>query len=606
MATIVNSTTFNHFAAGGKVSYVKTSTFDSNACQHIISDIAVDDNKQDIFNKLCEMILTSNTDFNIVMLHNLIYHMTNHNPELVNELIIKMFNNVTNDIANKLDSAIKDNTFTISLFIEIYKIYYLRSSKLSKFLSYFDDRVNANNQNKYSYIGLIRSYTFYANVINKKYDSCYLYQIFTKQIENNSGSMEEISQLFKMYSYYIKLSNISSLTKINKDALFNSELNNLFLVTLGPNQMFIRTLTQYIHDNIKSLVENENEQIENNIAELISLVANHFVERDLFNMYYEKLLEVRLKNPNCKLDIERKFIDKFKKPADNKIIQNMLYKITDIQEMIGFKNIYLNATITITSDKFKNKVNASTLDRNKVDGKLFRHGAWSHSKTNTIDILPMNIPFELEPNIAIYNKLYEKRYPHREIMWNFSNGTSVISLTLNNKVYHIELTTSQLFLLLQFNEHKSITAVDLASNLGIPLSKLGLILQTLIKAKILKREIDKKSNDPSMLISLNHDFSHPSDKITIVSLMQQPEQLQQQMQDTEINEKFAINRETFLQACIVRTMKRNKNMTYIALFNETKISIPFPLEETKFTKCLDSCINEKFIEKTNDGYNYID
>lgn len=591
MESIMNTKLFDNF---GKISYVKMSNI-SNIIS--ITDVVPHDSKIAIFKESCEHILTSDNEFNVMMLRNVTFHMTNQTPEILDELLIQIFDNVTKNIANDFDKNIQ--IFTISSFIETYKLYYLRSIKLLKYLSYFDSKVNTNNQNKYSHIGLIRSYTFYNNVLNRKYDSKYLYEIFTEHIENGLISMTEVLQLFKMYLYYIKLSETLGQ---NKEKVFNLSLNNLFLVTLGSNQTFIRTLTQYIHDNIKSISDTENEKTENNITELINLVSNHFLDKDLFNLYYEKLLEVRLLSPKCNFEIEKKLIEKFKRPNDNKVIQNMLYKIMDIQDMASFKKIYRDATISVTSDKFKNRVDKSTLDREKIDAKLFRKFAWSDSHVD-FDIPTIKIPYELEHNIAIYDRLYDIKYPHREIAWNFNHGIGIINLTLGEKTYHVETTTLQLFILLQFNHREKITATDLASNLGMTLQKLGNVLQTLLRAKILKRDINKKNNDPSMEISLNHEYSSQITNISIVPSTQPQQQLKNI--ESDIDNQYMVCKETKIQACVVRTMKQNKKMTYIELFNKVKMSLTFPIEEDQFAKTLNQCVADNLIEKTNSEYIYI-
>jgi hypothetical protein len=523
MATIVDTNTFNHF---GKLSHARM----TEPIQGLISDVTFPDNKTEMFGKLCEKIMTSDDDFNIVLFNNAVYHMTNQSPELVNELLIKVFDTVTKGIATKIEVAINDDSFTVQMFINLYKDYYVHASRLAKYLLYFDRRTYFDSQNKYSYIGLVKTFAFYANVINRKYEDGtkkhYLYEIFNKTIETEANkqmearkqkdrkieikpgqigniSIEEIIQLFKMYSHYIKL---SSTAKTGKNELFNAELNNLFLVTLGSNQEFIRSLTQYIHDSIKNLVGKENKVVEENICEIIGLICNHFLERDMFNMYYEKLLEMRLQNSSFDQNMERKFINKFKRPDDNKIIQNMIYKLEDIEEMKSLRKPYLSAKISVKSDKYKGKIDSMNLNVEKVEARLFRHYAWSCTRFD--DNSKMNIPFELAPYIDIYDKIYEKKYPYREIVWNFSQGVSVINMTFNGKTYTIEVATPQLFALLQFESHSDkISATDLASKLGISLKRLEPILKTLLITGLLAKEENKDNRDPTMLISLNEKFT---------------------------------------------------------------------------------------------------
>ena len=79
------------------------------------------------------------------------------------------------------------------------------------------------------------------------------------------------------------------------------------------------------------------------------------------------------------------------------------------------------------------------------------------------------------------------------------------------------------------------------------------------------------------------------------------------IQVEEIMEKFTMNREIVLQARIVKEMKLSKHLTYGDLFNRVKVSIPFPMDETKFSEILKKCESEQYVTKNNDGsYDFIE
>src|SRR5690349_18781477 len=67
------------------------------------------------FKQFSENILfTENYDFNILEIHNIIYHLVNENPITVNQIIIKTISKFANDISEKINTEIQNNTFTIS------------------------------------------------------------------------------------------------------------------------------------------------------------------------------------------------------------------------------------------------------------------------------------------------------------------------------------------------------------------------------------------------------------------------------------------------------------------------------------------------------------
>lgn len=573
----------------------------------VIRDVTFADDKFSMFRNYCNSIINGANNCNIIELHNLLFHLTNQNPKQVDDIIVEVFDSYTQKLSEHLANLIKTGNFKIKAFIDLYNAYYQSAQRLSKLMTYFDTRVYSDNTNKYSHINTIRSYMFYKNVISQQYQyidskEYYLYEILTKAIESNDGTISEILQLFKMYSFYIRLSYI---VKTNKDTLFNSELNKLFLVTLGSNQTFIKTIAQYINDTIKSVRAKDDKTDAANIEELINLISNYFLEKDMFNMYYEKLFESRLLSGEFDNDFEKKLLSKFKRPIDNKIIQNMLYKLKDIEESIADRAQYNKLEITITSDKYKGRLSVDKLNPKIVNARLFRCYAWSH--TNEPEKNDLALPFELAPYIDIYNQFYKARYPYRDVFWNFNHGVGTVKITLGAKQYLLQLTTPQMFLLLQFNNSQEITAIDLAKNLDIPLSKVALILNTFIRAQILKKEANKQASDPTMKIILNHNCKFDSDKISLVgSMMNMMQQQQQPIVDKEIVEKFSLGRDTILQAHIIKTIKTSKHLVYDELLTKTKASVPFQFEDGKFVEIVKRCITEKYIKINQDmSYDYM-
>jgi hypothetical protein len=582
--------TFDNF---GQVSYFRLLD-----AEDVVVNIITDENKLLLFKNMCINILTTGSEFNKISMHNLLFHLTNTNPKLINETIIEIYNYTTNGIHGKIQELVNNHTFTIFKFMELYNEFHWNSVKLSKYLAYFDNSIVRDSS--HSYLGLIKNYTFYKNVIDTKYidnNEYHLYEIFSKLIESEDISIADIIKLFKMYSFYIRLRYAA---KSNKEQLFNQEADKLFLATLGGNNEFIKKIVTYIHEHIKN--SSDDIAIINNISELINLISTHVYEKDMFNLYYEKYFEMRATSQNFNETIERKLISKFKKPTDNKIIQNMLYKLEDIQTCKKDKENYSKLKITIKSDKYKDKISVDRLKMTIFTPTIFRFYAWSHTQNTDHD--EYTVPFELSPYIDIHTAYYKAAHPYKNLAWDFGLGTGIIKINLGGKIYQLQLTTPQLFLLLQFNHRSEIPATELASLMGISMTKLAPILNSLLISHILKREDNKPANDPSMLIYLNKNFKYDSEKISLINLMNSKQQ--QKQMDKEVNDKFCIGREQVLQAKIVKEMKINKHMTHTDLFNISK-SLPFQIDESKFNSIIELCIKDGYMKKNQDkSYDYIE
>jgi len=223
MTEVIKSSEIALYDNFGKISY---SAINSSMTNFIANDLQ-DDNKFEMFKQICKNILCGDDDYNIVYFHNLVFNLTNQSPVQVNTVIINIFSDMTNSMYNSITESILNETFTIKQFVEKYQRYYMAAIKLAKELSYFDTCVLIDNNNKYSHVNLVRNYSFYKNVINRKYKymddkEYYLYEILTKLFEKNVLEIDTIIQLCKMYNFYIRLSYI---VKNNKELMFNADIN---------------------------------------------------------------------------------------------------------------------------------------------------------------------------------------------------------------------------------------------------------------------------------------------------------------------------------------------------------------------------------------------
>lgn len=598
----------------GDIHFAKPSSLNKT----FIKNNLTDEDIYDTFSTYCKTVLNSNTVFNILEFHTLVFHLTNNNINRTVSIIINIFDEFSKTLKSEIESNI-----SLQSFVKTYNKYLTNVTNLIKHLSYLDSKITLNSKN--TYLNTIKTYMFYKNVINVTYtdQNIYMYEVLRKSIENSDmtdqNTVTTIKQLFKMYSFYNKFSQ----TPVkNKDTLFNDKIDKLFLSSLGSNQEFVKTIAYYLHNSIKELKNTnntDNKTSVTNLSNLINLISENFTEREMFNMYYEKLLEMRLISNEYIAEAEFDLINNFSRPKDNKIIQNMIHKIEDIQKSLADETILhtkINLTVTPESSKKYPGVNLEKLNLKSLLPKVFRNYAWSYSRSDENDCL--TVPFDVSPHIDVYNQYYKMKYPNRNLEWNFNHGTAVTKVKLGGKYYHLQLNTPQLFLLLQFNSQEKITALDLASRIGLPMSKLGKILTSFLRIKILCRESGKASNDPTMLIFLNKDFSHSSDKISLINIMATSQQQQKPNEqgvatelkvatdqaittELKVENKFALVKES-----IIRQLKQLKTSTKQELFDIVKNDVSFNIAEKQFQTCLLSCNSEKLLSIDSDKLTYVE
>lgn len=600
----INEQLFDHF---GKVTFQTSKLYN---CSNIIADVTNSEDKYSYFEEMCKGILEESlADYNSLVFHNLVYQLTNENPNKVNNIIIESFNLVTEKIKNSLSDLIVGDDFTVQKFMDIYNNFISKSNEFSKYMMVFNNIIVKQNQIKqYPHINLIRNYLFYKNVINIKYNYkgkyMYLYEFLTEQIEKGSTEFNLIVSLLKMYTFYVRLSYVA---KEAREQLFNIELEKMFLTTLGDNQPFIKLLINYINKSIDlCLDKNKKEIILKNLIELLDFISTYFKERDMFNMHYEDNLELRLLKVNCDTELEKHLLYKFKRPDDNKVIQRMIYKIEDVESGKNLEILKKKTKISLTTLEYKGKINLDEIQLTNVSPMILRYSAWNNSRT--LDIQQIEPPIEMKAYMNILSKLYQSRYSRRELKWNLNMGEGVVKVNLGGKNYSLRVTTPQLALLLQFNQKDKISAKELSENMKYPLSKLAIIINSFLMVQILEKD-DKQNNDPNLLFSLNNKFHYDSEKISLVNIIMTLEQQYKQncnKVDKEISDKFAIGRENILQGAIIRAVKQNTNMTNQSLLENIKSKIPFDITDNLYKSVLKTCFHEKYIKMKDTGeYEYI-
>lgn len=543
--------------------------------------------------------------------NNLIFILINKNPLLIKNTLIKFFDNETKKFTDEISRELDKEVFTIESFLDKYKKSYYSTIDFVRMLWQFDQSVIINGKKRtYSYIKLIKNYLVYANIINRKYnfrgEQRYFLDILNIQLANAGDViLENIIPLYKMKEFYRRLSHHCS----DKDNVFNPNVDNKFMSTLGSNQQFVKSLVIFIHNKISELstqkiLKNEDKE---KLAEIVRMISV-FDEKSMVYIYYQKMLENRMICCTTNLELEKFLVKSFNITDDSKIVQEMFYKIEDIEESIIHKNNFRNLNIQIQSDKYKN-MDISKLDLTILNMKVLRYFAWEDSKhinannadVKYIDYDKFKLPIELSAYIDIFNAYYRKQYPTRSINWNYNLGSAVIKIPIKDRLYHLKVTTSQMLLLYQFEFHDKITANEMAKNMGISLQALTPILNSLLRSRIITRD-SRPASDPDVFIYINENFYSNDAKLSLVSLM--VKNVPDKKDDAEIEDKFAIGRVNILQAKIVNILKRYKVVDKDALVNLVKSELLFEIDDILYNQVLDVCIKHSYITVDSNTFKY--
>jgi hypothetical protein len=330
---------------------------------------------------------------------------------------------------------------------------------------------------------------------------------------------------------------------------------------------------------------------EKKILSLMKITTN-FRERDVLIYCYNSYLKSRLLDTTIDINLEKNLLNKFKFPDDNKEVQDMMYQIQDIENHINLRNRYKTLKITINSEKYKSWLTNDNLHLERYFITPLRNYVWNE---NIVKYDKYNPPLEVSPYIEIFNQMYKRRHYNRRLVWNFEKGTSIIKLKLGGKYYNFLLANPQLFLILLFRRKELLTAEDISKELGIGLSSVARILNSLLNAKLIKRVNGFNNDDPKMKLYINKEFSYNEEYISLVELYKPQSTV---IDNDELETVSAIGKVKLVMASIVRNMKLRLNLYDDNLYSIVKDDLLFELDKDTYEEAINKCIKGYYITKT--------
>ncbi|ARF09266.1 cullin family protein [Catovirus CTV1] len=455
-------------------------------------------------------------DINKVKLNLITQSMIQRGYEFTMNAIIKIFELYLSNLADEIQRLLLDNNLNASDFLQIYDTFNTRSFFLAKSLHTIDKSILQDNSNKKSTILLVKSYMFYRMILTKIFNYTdkekYLYEILPDTLQSDKR-INELSKLFKIIQFYERLSYV---VKNEREKYFDLSLNNKFVLKESEtNCEFINTISNVINDNIKTVI-----RMDTSDTKLISEKVSHI--RDMINMgccinndktmffnSYKHFLTERLLSKQTNTTVENELLTSFNYFDCPEIYAKMKYQILDTNLSQQHNEGYKNVRFKITSEKYKN-IDTSTLDKSKAEFMVARSYAWDLANDDI-----MNIPSDLSIYFDIFNGYYKTKNPDRELNCQYDKSTAMINLELGGKNYNVCVTLSQLVVLTVINDSGAISARNIATQLSIPLKKLGSILNSLMSVKLLNRE-NGAANDPELLFSINQNCSFADENVSLI------------------------------------------------------------------------------------------
>lgn len=496
MTLHINSKTFDIF---GK-KYMIKQHFNINHINGLL-------NNNEMFITNCIKILNNNsTDVNHITFDLLIQHTIYKGYDYTLDTIILIYEQYFNKLFVDLQNSINNNSFNSTYFLDKYNFINKTSLELAKYLKKIDKNIVHENNNKHSIILTIKNYMFYNIILNKLYnyknEDKYIYEILLENIV-----IDDYVKLFKIVNFYNKF---SYLVKENRENYFNLNLNKKFILKKNnDNIKILEFLNNNINENIIYLIKKENivnlkEDI-NYIRDMIKMCSYIFDDKVIFIDIYKKSLTERLLN-NTNPNIENELLTSINYYNDLENYIKMKYQINDILTSKYLQEHYKKINVVVKTEKYNNII----FNKDIANFTVLNKFAWINNISNLNKLDNLNINPEISIYLDIYYNLYKSKYPDRDIKCDYEKSTSNIKIELNNKIYYIKLSLTQLIVLTLINNNININIDDISKHTNISIDNLNLILNSFKTINLI--------NINNNLISINHDCCLNNDYCDVIDL----------------------------------------------------------------------------------------
>jgi len=314
-------------------------------------------------------------------------------------------------------------------------------------------------------------------------------------------------------------------------------------------------------------------------------------DKDVFQKFYSRSLGKRLIHMmSHSMDMEEAMINRLKQACGYEFTSKFHRMFTDI----------------LTAEDLNNKFTSFLTNSNTEVGinyfiRVLQQGAWPLSHTG---LTPIAVPAQLEKTVQMFEVFYSKQFSGRKLTWlhHLSNGD--VKLGYTNKPYIVNMTTTQMSVLLLFDKSDSLSYTELQETTKLSDEQFPRYVQSLMDAKLLN--INPDSLSVQSVISLNLKYSNKRTKFRIAGTVQKetPQEIEATHHAVEEDRKM------YLQAAIVRIMKSRKLLKHNALIQEvlSQSKARFAPSISIIKKCIEMLIDKQYIERTansTDEYSYV-
>jgi len=352
-------------------------------------------------------------------------------------------------------------------------------------------------------------------------------------------------------------------------------------------ELLARYCDSLLKKSSKGISETE---IDDKLASSIT-IFKYLDDKDVFQKFYSRSLGKRLIHMQShSMDMEEAMINRLKQACGYEFTSKFHRMFTDILTAED-----LNSKFTTFLSNAGTDVGINYFIR------VLQQGAWPLSNSG---VTPIAVPIQLEKTVQMFEAFYSKQFSGRKLTWlhHLSNGD--VKLGYTTKGYIINMSTTQMAVLLLFDQTDSLSYVELQETTKLADDQFPRYVQSLLDAKLLT--INSETLSPDSVVSLNLKYTNKRTKFKIAGTVQKETPQEVEATHHAVEE----DRKMYLQAAIVRIMKSRKLLKHNALIQEvlSQSKARFAPSISIIKKCIEMLIDKQYIERTQnstDEYSYV-
>ncbi len=329
----------------------------------------------------------------------------------------------------------------------------------------------------------------------------------------------------------------------------------------------------------------KNSKITGNIQDLIKnavLIYSYLVEKDVFELKYQRYLSMRLIQGTSRAEIDEHFaIRCFKLESSSSWIK-MLESM--------FQDVHRSGEL---NQQFQKIYNAEQVDQISFDVKIGGLARWPSNQQ-----YKPNLPQQMRKIADKFDQFYRDLYPTQKLTWCHTLGHVVVDIRFSTTKHAFQCTPVMAMILFTLDGKRSATLEEISQQCNIPISGLSNEILSLAHPtiKLLLKNPNVKTLNADDQFCINWKYTSKLRQVVLPLLNFQPADNKKQQEEDRVIELERSNR---VDANIVRTMKIRKELHYHQLIAEviTILQSKFNPDPRLVKKRIEALIEQEYLER---------